>query len=345
MRKEITENTIPEKELNLSRGKLIGRIVAVFLAAIIPFIMLASLTLFLPKCFDETFDAELAEKFALLNNEDRPKIIVLGGSSVAFGLDSKTLSEKTGYPVINFGLYAALGTKIMLDLSKSNINEGDIVVLTPEIENDTLSLFFNADETWRALDTDLSMIRYIGRDNYSDLAGKFISYAGDKWKYFALGNKPEVLKAAYTLEAFNEYGDIVYPRPKNTMGKRGYDKTNPIRLLPEIIDEEFIKYLKDYVEFCEKRGATVVFSYPPMNKDALIEGTTDESVAQFETFMKENIPCEIISSINDYLLDATLFYDTNFHLNDRGVPVRTEKLYEDLAARFSEIKKYLQVIK
>lgn len=321
----------------MSRGKLIVKFVAVFLAAVIPFIMLVTLTFALPQCFDETFDAALADKFALLNSIDERKIIVLGGSSVAFGLDSQALSQATGYPVVNFGLYAALGTKIMLDLSRSNINEGDIIVLAPEIESDTLSLFFNAKETWRALDADMSLLKYIGSEDRSDLAGSFISYVEDKWSYAVSNSKPsDASKPAYVRSAFNEYGDVIYPRPSNTMGKRGYDRTNPIRLTPEILDDEFVSYLQVYVDFCNKKGATVVFSYPPMNKPALHNGS-EETIDAFHTFLKEKLPCEIISDINDYLMESKYFYDTNFHLNDSGVPVRTAQLAEDLAKKFPNL--------
>ncbi|MCQ2353604.1 MAG: hypothetical protein MJ102_00705 [Clostridia bacterium] len=329
----LIQTPVETADKRISPKKLVLRATAVFIAALIPVILVVTLTFALPKCFDETFDAALSDKFSLLNSIDEPKIIVIGGSSVAFGLDSKALSDATGYPVVNFGLYAALGTKIMLDLSRSNINEGDIVVLSPEIEIDTLSLFFNADETWRAIDADAGLLRYIGKDNYSDLAGSFIDYVEDKWHYAEIGTKPSSGKPAYTRDAFNEYGDIIYPRPTNTMGKRGYDRNNPIRLKEEILGEDFIDYLEEYVNFCEKKGAKVVFSYPPMNKNSLEDGSK-ETIAYFQEFLASKLPCRVISDINDYIMPPEYFYDTNFHLNDKGVPIRTAQLAEDITQNF-----------
>jgi vacuolar-type H+-ATPase subunit F/Vma7 len=52
--------------------------------------------------------------------------------------------------------------------------------------------------------------------------------------------------------------------------------------------------------------------------------------AAFEQTLEERISCEFISDINDYILGAGYFYDTNFHLNDTGVVYRTQKLAEDI---------------
>ena len=41
-------------------------------------------------------------------------------------------------PVVNFGLYANLGTKLMLDLSRSGIGAGDVIVVAPEMNEQTL---------------------------------------------------------------------------------------------------------------------------------------------------------------------------------------------------------------
>ena len=50
------------------------------------------------------------------------------------------MEEMIGMPVVNFGLYATLGTKLMLDLSLGAIKKGDVVVIAPETDPQTYSL-------------------------------------------------------------------------------------------------------------------------------------------------------------------------------------------------------------
>ena len=114
------------------------KLITLSLAVLIPFGAILGISAFAKPVYGQTFLGELAPKYERLNAIDEPKVIIVGGSSVAFGLDSALLEEQISMPVVNFGLYATLGTKIMMDLSKANINEGDIVVLAPEMDSQTL---------------------------------------------------------------------------------------------------------------------------------------------------------------------------------------------------------------
>jgi hypothetical protein len=302
--------------------------IIISVAAAIPAVMMVVMCLCIPPQYSHTFLGELSDKFDRLNGISEPKIIVVGGSSVAFGLDSELLEEYMGMPVVNFGLYASLGTKVMLDLSRANINTGDIIVIAPELDPQTLSLYFNAESMWQALDSDFSMLRYVEKDEYSDLAGGFINYVGAKGRLWTTnaGLNPE---GVYNHSSFNEYGDISYPRPYNTM-MLGYDPNKQIVLDSSIYSPDFIDYLNKYIAYAKDCGAVVYYSFPPMNSTALAPSTDESGILAFYRFICENLDCEVISNINDYLIKENYFFDSNFHLNDSGVRLRTALLIGDL---------------
>ena len=181
----------------------------------------------------------------MLKNTDKPKIVVVGGSSVAFGLDSELLAEHTGYEVVNFGLYATLGTRVMLDLSKDHINEGDIVVVAPELDKQTLSLYFNGEAFWQAAESDLSLLSGVHFDNYLDLAANLIGHLSDVFPRIFSGEGKISPNGIYRKDSFNKYGDIVYPRGYNVM-TAGYDMNQIITLSKDLYDGEFVDY-KNYL--------------------------------------------------------------------------------------------------
>ena len=183
------------------------RFSALVLAAIFPFLACVTAVLVCPAVYDETFLGGLAIKYERLCTTEEKKIVVVGGSSVAFGLDSELLSQHTGYEVVNFGLYATLGTRLMLDLSKANINEGDIVIVAPELDRQTLSMYFNAESTWQAIDSDMSMLWHIDGDNAIDMLGGLFGYAATKCRYAFSGEKLKV-DGVYRADSFNHYGDV-----------------------------------------------------------------------------------------------------------------------------------------
>ena len=303
------------------------KLIALTLAVLIPFGAILGITAFAAPVYGQTFLGELAPKYERLNEIDEPKIIIVGGSSVAFGLDSALLEQHVGMPVVNFGLYATLGTKIMMDLSKSNINEGDIIVLAPELDAQTLSLYFNAEAALQGMESDWRMLRYIPKDNHSDLVGGLYEYVTSKIKYMREGLLDPA--GVYNRDSFNDYGDIVYERPHNTM-LLGYDPTKNIDLTSDLFDQAFVDYINEYTAYCTEQGATVYFSFCPMNASAVSSANTEDTLFDFYCYLYENLACEVIGNVNDYIIDENYFYDSNFHLNDAGVVVRTSLLAHDI---------------
>lgn len=303
------------------------KLIALILAVLIPVGAVVGIALFCSPVYGQTFLGALAPKFERLKEIEEPKIIVIGGSNVAFGLNSALLAETVGMPVVNFGLYATLGTKIMMDLSKVNVNEGDIVVLTPEMDEQTLSLYFNAETALQGMESDWSMLPYIPSENRSDLMGGVYEYVTAKIKYLRNGTMNPA--GVYNRASFDEYGDIVYPRPHNTM-LLGYDPNMTIELTPALFAQEFVDYVNDYTAYCRQLGAEVYFDFPPMNASAMTASNTEDSLFDFCSYLYENLDCKVIGNVNDYIIEENYFYDSNFHLNDSGVILRTSLLAHDI---------------
>ena len=294
---------------------------------VLPIALLICTVLIVPTPYGKLFHAELDDKVERLTSIETEKIVVVGGSSVAFGLRSDLLQEYMGMPVVNFGLYASLGTKIMLELSLAGIGEGDIVVIAPETDAQTMSLYFSGITALEAFDADYSLIAYTDADDRLSMLGALFEHMGKKAGY-SIGDAPNP-DGVYNSDSFNEYGDIDYPRPFNIMDNY-YELGKTIKLDGELIDEEFFDYVNKYVAECRSRGAEVYYSFCPMNELAVDGGTSRESLYEFERMLSEALDCQLISYASDYILDAGYFYDTNYHLNETGAVYRTMQLAEDL---------------
>ena len=137
------------------------------IAIILPFGVFALVFSVQPHIYSKTYYAALVDKVNYLESvKGKKKIILIGGSNVAFGFDSKTL-EKTfpDYKAVNFGLYAMLGTKIMLDLAIDSVGKGDIVFIIPEISEQSMSLYFNPISTLKAVEDNFNIINKLPKEN------------------------------------------------------------------------------------------------------------------------------------------------------------------------------------
>ncbi|MBE6611890.1 MAG: hypothetical protein E7632_05315 [Ruminococcaceae bacterium] len=305
--------------------KILAIVLAVFLL-LSPILCVTATAFALPTQYGATFLGELSDKYARLTSVESPKVVLIGGSSMAFGLDSERLEKLVGMPVVNFGLYATLGTKCMMDLAKAGIGDGDIVILAPETDAQTMSLYFNGEAVWQALDSDFSMLRYIDAADYGELAGALWGFAQAKLSYVR-ENNPPMPDGVYSRESFNEFGDISYKRPFNVM-HGDFDPSQPIRFDDALLDEDFIEYVNDFSAWCKSRGAVLYYSFSPMN--ALAAEADEEAIAAWYGKLAAALDCEICSDVRTYIMEAQYFYDTNFHLNDTGVDLRTRYLAADI---------------
>lgn len=292
--------------------------------------------------YGETYYGELHEMYTNLKNTEEKKIVVLGNSNVAFGFDSKLaedLLKKDGldYKICNFGLYGSLGTKMMLDLSRNNINEGDIVIFTPEIGAAALCNYFSAEQAWYSLDSGMEMYKEFDSETKTELAANFPSYVSKK---FALASKGEYASPSgvYAKSSFDERCDLKnYARPYNTMPNE-VDVNVPISFDTSIYASDFIDYVNEYYRDIKARGAEMYYSYSPMNRKALTADATEKADA-LSDFIYDSFDFPLISDINDYILDSGWFFDTNYHLNESGMTLRTALLVNDLKNEFGITKK------
>lgn len=286
----------------------------------------------LPDYYQDSYYAELPEMYQRLKQTEKPKIVVVGGSNVAFGLDSALLefllAEKGfDYAVIPFGLYAAVGTSAMLDLSRNTLREGDIVILALEPTNETMTPYFGATAFWKCAENAPELLSAVNTKKREALAGNYISYLQERYQILASGIPPKA-EGVYAKSSFNERCDLVFEREGNAM-PLGFDPSAPIDLANVIISPDFAAAVNAYCTDARRAGAQVYLSFCPVNRTALV-GDAAETVQSFQNLCSYAFSCPIISNPNDYVLDSGWFYDSNFHLNSSGAVLRTCILAEDI---------------
>ena len=313
----------------MKKRSIIYLIISILLLLVLP-ISVLSIGFMTPPVFDETYYGELPYMFNRLKNTKDRKIVFVGNSALAFGLRTDLMEEELGIPVVNFGLYGAIGTKAMIDLSKVNINQDDIVILAPEINAQGLSLYFSSENMWRSIDGHFAMLRYIAKENRESMTGNFPSFAAKKYSYLIRNKKP-VVEGVYAQASFNlnnkEVGYMTYQRDYNIM-LSGYDVNNLLNFDKNYLSDEFIKYVNDYATYVKKKGASIYFGYIPMNEYAIASETN--TMNDFMVTLKDKFKFPILGYLQNYIYDYGWFYDNNTHLNSAGMYVYTRQLVEDL---------------
>lgn len=287
----------------------------------------------LPVQFGDTFMGELKSKYERLKETSGKRIVLVGGSGVAFDCDSALMDDFfPSYEIVNFGMYAGLGTKAVMDLSENYIHEGDIVILSPEQGEQTFSDYFNGEYMWQAADGAFGMLRDLKSENFDAMLGNFPRFALEKLNYVMKGQKPQT-DSIYQKKSFNTYGDIELDTCRENILPNGYDVNQKVRFTEDVVQPEFMDYMNDWAKRLEKKGAVVWYRYCPVNKLS-VEDMDD--LAAYDVFLRQKLDFPVIGNPENSLMEAEWFFDTNFHLNQPGKEVNTVQLIRDMKAMLGD---------
>lgn len=314
--------------------RTVRRIVATALAVILAeqvFFLICGFGL--PVQFGDTFMGELKSKYERLKETSGKRIVLVGGSGVAFDCDSALMDDFfPSYEIVNFGMYAGLGTKAVMDLSENYIHEGDIVILSPEQSEQTFSDYFNGEYMWQAADGSFGMLRDLKSENFEAMLGNFPRFALEKLNYVMKGQKPQT-DSIYQKKSFNTYGDIELDTCRENILPNGYDVNQKVRFTEDVVQPEFMDYMNDWAKRLEKKGAVVWYRYCPVNKLS-VEDMDD--LAAYDVFLRQKLDFPVIGNPENSLMEAEWFFDTNFHLNQPGKEVNTVQLIRDMKAMLGD---------
>ena len=314
--------------------RTVRRIVATALAVILAeqvFFLICGFGL--PVQFGDTFMGELKSKYERLKETSGKRIVLVGGSGVAFDCDSALMDDFfPSYEIVNFGMYAGLGTKAVMDLSENYIHEGDIVILSPEQSEQTFSDYFNGEYMWQAADGAFGMLRDLKSENFEAMPGNFPRFALEKLNYVMKGQKPQT-DSIYQKKSFNTYGDIELDTCRENILPNGYDVNQKVRFTEDVVQPEFMDYMNDWAKRLEKKGAVVWYRYCPVNKLS-VEDMDD--LAAYDVFLRQKLDFPVIGNPENSLMEAEWFFDTNFHLNQPGKEVNTVQLIRDMKAMLGD---------
>lgn len=314
--------------------RTVRRIVATALAVILAeqvFFLICGFGL--PVQFGDTFMGELKSKYERLKETSGKRIVLVGGSGVAFDCDSALMDDFfPSYEIVNFGMYAGLGTKAVMDLSENYIHEGDIVILSPEQSEQTFSDYFNGEYMWQAADGAFGMLRDLKSENFEAMLGNFPRFALEKLNYVMKGQKPQT-DSIYQKKSFNIYGDIELDTCRENILPNGYDVNQKVRFTEDVVQPEFMDYMNDWAKRLEKKGAVVWYRYCPVNKVS-VEDMDD--LAAYDVFLRQKLDFPVIGNPENSLMEAEWFFDTNFHLNQPGKEVNTVQLIRDMKAMLGD---------
>jgi hypothetical protein len=284
--------------------------------------------------------AALEDKESLLKNDPSPRIIFVGGSNLAFGMNSELIEKAFGMPVINFGLHADLGLITMINEVERYRKSGDIIVIVPEYgfysgSSDTL---YGGNEILAdAIELNPNRIQYLARKKWVILPiilGSILERKTERGFTSLLMGWSNNSQNVYTRSNFNQYGDEVGHLDKPS---KKPDDIPDESVFPQNFEWSFnaILKLEEFQQTIIEQGGVVYLDFPSLRMRNCVR-TGLESFNNLYEILKIHTTIPLLSTPYDRCYPDEYFFDTAYHLNNTGRLVRTQQLIESL--RSAQIK-------
>lgn len=274
-----------------------------------------------PAQYADSYNASLIDKVERLESIDEPKIILVGNSNLAYGIDSQLIEEEIGMPVVNMGLHAGLGNKFLERTALLRINEGDLIVVCHSNYSDKDELM-QADLAWITLENHWELWKIPDAEMWTELMIALPDYAFNAVSLYLSGRGNQNTNEFYARRAFNEWGD-------NISQRNGYrlEIEEDSVFVPEISDE-CVERINEMDEYCDSLGAKLVIAGYPI----LVGDTTPakEDYIAFQNELETKMECDIISDFTDYFYTVDYFFDGCLHMTNEGATLRTQQLIHDI---------------
>ena len=290
--------------------------------------------------------AAFEDKIQLLQEHHEPTLILVGGSNLAFGIDSEILEDEIQLPTLNGGLHAGLGLQFYLDVAAKYARRGDTVILAPEY-----SLFSTlvlpdkqcAQKLMRQSSEGFAQLLTLEGFDFKELIDNFAlpeiasqMQAGMKRYDDArvVKQRKNALKpGTYSRLNFNRHGDFV-----------GHHGLPQAEVIPHLDNQYYFnskKYAKSTaaINKCaatlKAKGVKMFLAYQPITSPTYERSRPE--MDKIHEFLKANLDIPVLHEPQEVSYDVSCFFDTSIHLNESAKRERTKVLASAIQRQFTTL--------
>ncbi len=252
-----------------------------------------------------------------------PRVLLIGSSELAFGIDSKQMEDSLQIPVVNMGLHGGLGQDLVMRNALTKAKSGDICVVSVtaidkrhgEGNGSTLPFFVDLYPQKASL-LNSANIRETIVGTYYMLMMKSVFLARK-----ASGRN--AIDPIYNVSNFNSRGDCV----GHLKDKREHAISTSTSFSKEKIALDYLDVYVRYLKELQHRGCKVIV-IPSLLAKPTYEMTEEAYQTLEMEFAKRGFPYAVPQ--REMALDINCFYNDNRHANAIGRQKYTLSMIEIL---------------
>ena len=263
--------------------------------------------------------AAFRDKAGRLATLSSPRVLLVGGSSLAFGVNSRAIERSLGRPVVNLGLNAGLGLDFILRQAEDAMGPGDLVVLAPEYALLASQQTADARVLLQQVTVAPAAARFVSPRELPKLLDSGLSLVSARLHALTALARFGPPNGIYQRSGFDERGDVVAHHglaSQNGRGAHGGGVPSAAQL------SRACERLAALAARARKSGARVVLAPVPIPADDRYAEAG--RIAELWSAVARETGIPVLRTDTGYPRD--LFLDTAYHLTLAGKRLRTRSL-------------------
>ncbi|RYE35799.1 MAG: hypothetical protein EOP42_05650 [Sphingobacteriaceae bacterium] len=264
------------------------------------------------------------DKNNLLKNVTSPRIIFVGGSNLAYGLDSKQIRDSLHVNPINTGIHINIGLKYMLENALQYVKPGDVIVISAEYQQFYGDLADGETELFSIV-TDIApqSRKLLDYKQYFKLLKLVPQFAQSKLqpRFLFLKYPQDTIVGRYDRKAFNQFGDAT------AHWKLSAENPKPYAEMTTSFNKDILQTLAYFRSVVNQKKAKLYITFPGYQASSY--KINQIQIKQVQQKLQDSF-FVLISTPKEYIIPDSLIFDTPYHLTKKGVDLRTKLLINDL---------------
>lgn len=274
------------------------------------------------------YQASIIDKVNRLESIDGPKIVLIGNSNLAFGINSDEIEETLNIPVVNMGLHGGLGNVFHERMALFNIQKGDIYIICHRTYDD-YGIIEDPNLAWITLEDHFNLWKILRTEDIKPMVKAYPAYLKGCISLWLPGNGNQEPGYVYSRSAFNKYGDIEWM--DNGLEFEFKEGDVPAPAISKNVIDRLNQLSSDLIE----QGAILLIAGYPIADTS--DRPSDDILITFQKELSKNMNAPVISDYTDYVYPTDYFFNASLHLNNKGKEARTQQLIEDLQTYYNLI--------
>ena len=270
--------------------------------------------------------ASVIDKTKMLANTASPRIILIGGSNICYGMSTALLQDSLHIPIIDMSINARVGMCFYMNQLKPYLQKNDIVIAIPEYAAFSTTDYYG--------DQSMYALGVIDKKNCNILTTyqwlRLPLFIGDLLKdnyttYFS-EIKEETAEVTRGRYLYNRFGDYEGHRNKPSQINEKQIESDELDyniVSNQNIQSSIIDGLRDFSNYCIEKEVRFFISHPVYAKALFNKEYADK----IESSLKE---LHWINGPEKYIYHYSELYDSPNHLIFAMRDERTLKLLTDI---------------